>query len=417
MRRRHPSLRAVLSLLVVVIAVNIPFVMAKYAMLDQLPAIRGVRPDRLLQFAPFFVVVLAGMGLNELMKLRTTVRTPQFWPLRARPIRVGQAAFVIGLGAVAVLNLIDKADHAVQWVRDGSYERNFGSPVLEEFAEEHPAGTNPFRVGSYQMHGAIAAGYGLETVDGKLTIVPNRYREFWGLVIARYLEKDQRKHELFWGTSSGSVLSLFDETPSAQVIFADNYNLEMLSLAGARYLFSRDQIVDQRLVPIHEPPAPWNSMGRREKIRTAIRENFTGRELLYIYKNESALPRAFVVGEVTVFEGKEALLEALASADISTLRSMAFFNVDDIEGVTLNLSVGGGNAAIRRYDSDVLEVDVSSEGAALLVITNSFAKFWKCYVDDRETKILPAYHAFWGIPIPAGARTVKCTYSPPYRLF
>lgn len=409
--------RSVLLFGVLVIALGIPFLVGKYALLDILPAMRGLRPDRLLVFAPLALSIIAGAGLNVLKLSGVTWQLPRFRPMHGRRLPVMSAAFIAGLVLILGVSLWDKALRAEAWIRDGSFARSFHSPVLQTFAAEHPLGNDPYRVASFQMHGAIAATYGFETADGKLTIAPNRYREFWGKVIERYLAKDTYKRELFWATSAGSVLSLFYDFAEPRVVFADNYNLDLLSLAGMRYVFARDELVDPRLELMRAPARPWNSLDTGEKIRTGLRENFTGRELLYIYRNTAALPRTFIVGRATVFPDKQALLTALGEADIERLRDTALFAATDVEGLAADWLGGSGRAQFRHYEADHMEIGAQTTGPSLLVITSSFTKYWTCRVNGEVKPIYPAYHAFWAIELPAGDNAVACSYDPPYAPF
>jgi len=393
---------------------SVPMLMIKFAVIDWWPAVRGVRPDRLGNFWIFPFSLISAFGIAALDKKRVfriplnksgTVVSSQF------------VAAGLGLCLIVVFNGIDKFESAKLWVRHGNYARNFQSPVIEKFAQSHPLGTKPYRVASFQMNGAIANGYGLESVDGKFTIVPNRYREYWGKVIENYLAKDQYKRELFWGTSSGSVLNLYYNWPHSSIVMAQNYNMALLSLAGMRYIFSRDELVDPDLVPIRKMEQPWNDFSTKEKIEIGLRENFTGRKHLYIYENTRAFPRAFVVGKARVFPDRKSLLTALGSADVNTLRNNIFIEMSDQDLANFNTQkTAVGSAKFLDYSSDHLKLSVKTSGSSVLVITNNFAKFWHCKRDDQAVPIFPVYSAFWGLPLVAGEQTIVCDYLPPYRV-
>jgi len=416
-RRQFKTERSVWLFGGLLIGLCVPIVIAKYALLDVLPAVRGLRPDRLLVFSSLVFSLIAGAGVSGLQSIGYQFQLPRFRPFSGQRLSVQSTALIIGLILILGVSAWEKASRLDSWVRDGSYTRNFLSPVLQRFADDHPIGQDPYRVASFQMHGAIAIAYGFETVDGKGTMVPNRYREFWGKVIEKYLAKDTYKRELFWATSAGSVLSLFYNFAEPRVVFADNYNLDLLSLAGMRFVFARDELVDERLEPVRTADRPWNSLDTRGKIETGIRENFSGRELLYIYRNTAAFPRAFIAANAMVYPDKQALLTALGKADAGDLRQSVLFAAPDVDGLKLDRLGGSGTAAFQYYEADRMDLQVQTDGPALLVITNSFTKFWTCQVNGQTVAIYPAYHTFWAVRVPAGNSAVTCSYEPPYALF
>lgn len=411
--QRQTAFGRILFFAALLLFASIPILMFKYAVIDWLPAVRGVRPDRLSAFLAFPFSLLAAFGIAAINPKRV-FRNPL--GKRGAPLNARTAAAGFGFFLIFVFNGFDKFESAEAWVRYGTYARNFQSPVIQEFSKSHASANAPFRVASFQMSGAIANAYGLESVDGKFTIVPNRYREFWGKVIEKYLARDQYKRELFWGTSSGSVLNLFYNWPHPRIVVADNYNMALLSLAGMRYIFSRDELIDPDLVAIRKMDRPWNDFGRTEKAWIGIRENFTGRKLLYIYENTQAFPRAFVVGDARIFPDRTSLLAALGSAKVDMLRKQVFVEAKDVKipGVR-NLNNEAGTVEFLEYSADRLKILAKTSGNSILVVTNSFTKFWECKRDEKAVTIFPAYSAFWGISLAAGEQIVTCDYQPPYR--
>jgi hypothetical protein len=413
--QRQPGVARVALFAAVILFASIPILAIKYAVIDWLPSVRGVRSERLGIFWTFPFSVLAAFGIAALDSKRVFRN-----PFSKRGALVNSRLMVAGIGffLIFVFNGFDKFESAKAWVRYGTYARNFQSPVIKEFAETHSGNNNPYRVASFQMSGAIANAYGLESVDGKFTIAPNRYREFWGKVIEKYLARDQYKRELFWGTSSGSVLNLFYNWPHSSVVVADNYNMALLSLAGMRYIFSRDELIDPDLVEIRKMDRPWNDFSTIEKAWIGIRENFTGRKHLYIYENVGAFPRAFIVGNVRLFPDRKSLLAALGLANVETLRQEVFVESDQAKLFDVdNLNNVGGTVKFLKYSSDHLKLFAKTSGKSLLVITNNFAKFWQCKRNGEAVMIFPAYSAFWGIPLIAGEQTITCDYRPAYRIF
>jgi hypothetical protein len=412
--KRHHGFGRILILTALVIFASLPILMVKFAVIDWLPEVRGVRPHRLGSYWIFPFSLLSAFGIAALNS-KHVFRNPL--SKRGATVNTLMAAAGIGFLLIFIHNGFNKFESAKAWVRYGTYARNFQSPVIAEFAKSRSGVNTPFRVASFQMSGAIANAYGLESVDGKFTMVPNRYREFWGKVIEKYLAKDQYKRELFWGTSSGSVLNLFYNWPHPRIIVAENYNMALLSLAGMRYIFARDELIDPDLVAIRSMDRPWNDHSRNEKAWIGIRENFTGRKLLYIYENIRAFPRAFVVGEARIFPDRKSMLAALGSANVKMLRKQVFMEARDAKTLNVNkLNNEAGTVEFLEYSADRLKLLANSSGNSILVITNNFTKYWECYRNDEAVPIFPAYSSFWGISLIAGEQTITCDYRPPYRI-
>ena len=72
---------------------------------------------------------------------------------------------------------------------------------------------------------------------------------------------------------------------------------------------------------------------------------------------------------------------------------------------------------MEDYTPDRIVLRVAAKGRTALVVSNTFSPFWRCTVDGIETRILPAYGTFWGVPIGPGEHRVEFRYDPPYRLF
>ena len=408
---RSSSFRKVLAFAVTVFAASFVLILLKFAIIDVLPQVRGVRADRLTNATSLPLALLGAFGVDVLSRWLRGAGSHRSLPA----ILVNRGAMLVAVALFIGISLIGKAERAEAWLRDGSYKRNFGSPVLRELADQTLSERAPFRVASFQMHGAVANGYGFETADGKYTLGLNRYRLFWGQVTAPYLERDDYKRELFWATSGGGVLSLFSDEAAATVDFASDYRIHLLSLVGTRYIFSRDRLVAPGLREIRSSDVAWNDLTDMQKARVALRENFEGRTLLYIYENVNALPRAFVVGSATVLPTSDALFDRLGESTLDELTDAVLFSQQDVGNQGFDDLGGSGSATFEEYGADHLRLLVSTDGPAILVITNTFVPYWSCTVDGEATPLLAAYGTFWSVRVPSGNSEVACRYTAPYR--
>ena len=134
-----------------------------------------------------------------------------------------------------------------------------------------------------------------------------------------------------------------------------------------------------------------------------------------IYRNEAALPRAFVVAEARCLDSAEVLKLVRART------------VDFRRGVLLtdcsNATPGGdrslhgdasspGTAQIERYGADRVVISAESERGGYLVLTDSWFPGWTATVDGRATRVERADHAFRAVKLGPGRHEVDFHYAP-----
>jgi len=196
--------------------------------------------------------------------------------------------------------------------------------------------------------------------------------------------------------------------------------LNLVSLANGRYIVSRTKLTDHQLIDLNlgQPEKPWESLTKFEKVKINARENFTGRTNLYVYENTDVLPRFRYVEKVVVKKAESEVIDTLGKMPVSQLSNTML--VDNraakiLGGIKDNYAAGELKIVKLSADKIVLEVGVS--GDAMLVVANSFSKFWKCRIDGVETPIIPAYATFLGVSVPEDAKKIEFSYEPPYAIF
>lgn len=156
----------------------------------------------------------------------------------------------------------------------------------------------------------------------------------------------------------------------------------LASLAGIEYLVSHE--------PLHGP-------GLAEIHRGQVR----------VYRNESALPRAQVVGAYRVIPDPEERLRYLRGSDFDPRREVV------LEAPPGTVAEGGeGRARVIRYLDDEVSVQVEAPAGGLLVLADTEYPGWRAWVDGQAAPILRANHVFRAVPLPAGAREVIFRYAP-----
>jgi uncharacterized membrane protein YfhO len=71
-----------------------------------------------------------------------------------------------------------------------------------------------------------------------------------------------------------------------------------------------------------------------------------------------------------------------------------------------------GNAAIKLYRNNQVQIDAQLSAPGILVLTDAFYPGWAVRVDGKEQKILRANYLFRGVELPAGNHKVEFIYDP-----
>ncbi len=127
-----------------------------------------------------------------------------------------------------------------------------------------------------------------------------------------------------------------------------------------------------------------------------------------VYRKDSALPRAYLVGRV------EVIADSLA---VSRLLSPQF-DAAQVAQLPEPLPAGvtvqplGQLASVRWLARSNTEqrLQVETDRPALLVVLDNYYKAWHAQVDGRDVPLLRANHTFRAIPVPAGRHEVAMRY-------
>ena len=376
----------------------------------------GFQTDRFYLLAPFFAVLAGAYGLYLLRQLGI----PRRWIFaddspNEKKLNVSTILCIISICFLVVASLGIKFQHYRSWEHGARYATMYENPDLQQIALD--ADSSPFRVASiaHNIHPAYANAYGLETVDGYVGLYPQRYQDFWGKVIEPLTSKDEQQYNYFHGW--GNRIYLFspsngDFNRIEDVPFSDYYDLDLLSLANARYIISDLPLSDEHLELLPS---------QIEKEDTGVRSLIDRIQLirhLYIYENENCLPRFFLCGSVAIFDDSTQLLEAMADADVDSLRNTVFVEEKYVSNTTFEqIGLVQGEIVMERYSPDRIDLSVSLDKPGILVISNSYNPYWTCKVNGIDQDIFPAYHTFMGVFLSAGESIVELEYCPPYWSF
>jgi hypothetical protein len=137
-------------------------------------------------------------------------------------------------------------------------------------------------------------------------------------------------------------------------------------------------------------------------------------EGVHIYENPTPLPRAYVVHRTRV-AGPEGAL-ALLEEDTFDFRSSVVLESPLTADHTAELAMTPENSnscvEIVRYEPNRVELEVKTDHAGLLVLTDPYYPGWRATVDREDASIHRVNHDLRGVFVPAGTHDVIFTFRP-----
>jgi hypothetical protein len=182
----------------------------------------------------------------------------------------------------------------------------------------------------------------------------------------------------------------------------------MFDLLGVRYILAGSA----RLSLIDDATSQFNRLGEQDGVT--------------VYRNNKAIPRAFMATEVHRVESMDAALLYLQSlghrlangttrVDRFDPEREAVVEAENLPEPLQNSSLTNGGsrpATIVSYAPDHIQVDVPAGSPGLLVLTDTFYPGWVATVNGRSAAILPTDVAFRGLTLGPEAATVVFRYRP-----
>jgi hypothetical protein len=130
-------------------------------------------------------------------------------------------------------------------------------------------------------------------------------------------------------------------------------------------------------------------------------------EGLGIYARPHPQPHVFLAREVKTIADRERRLSALVDPHFDSETAILEEDV-----AALGPVLGRGTCQFARPRAGALDIGVSVDGAALLVVSETSMPGWHAEVDGIWTRVLTVDHALMGIPVPRGEHKVRLVYDP-----
>jgi len=133
---------------------------------------------------------------------------------------------------------------------------------------------------------------------------------------------------------------------------------------------------------------------------------FAGDPEVNVYRNQMALPRAFVVHRAIVASDHNDAWARIHQPDFDPATTVVLEG-----GVPLDLAPGAqASVEVARYDPNALEIEVNSEADGYLFLSDPFYPGWRAELDGEPVPILRANYAFRAVAVPAGSHSVTMAF-------
>lgn len=131
---------------------------------------------------------------------------------------------------------------------------------------------------------------------------------------------------------------------------------------------------------------------------------------VWIYRNDRAAPRAFVVDRVEEVPSVGAAL-AWVKEHPERLRDTAVLD----QPLPMRLERGaaeGSTVSIRAYEPTAVSLAVTTPGAVVLVVSDTHYPGWQARIDGQAAPIYRTHGVFRAVVVPAGVHRIDFRYEP-----
>lgn len=169
-------------------------------------------------------------------------------------------------------------------------------------------------------------------------------------------------------------------------ILLSNYNSKLIDLLNVKYIITApDKLIEDKRFQLV----------------------YTGS--IRIYKNNSCLPRAFLVPCAITLKSKNEVFEMLSDSKFDPTRKAI---LEDKAPVTKCTDNKDSLVQIISYRPNQVDIITKMQDEGFLVLTDSYYPGWQVYVDGKKDKIYRAYYALRAVYLPEGKHKVQFVYRP-----
>lgn len=130
---------------------------------------------------------------------------------------------------------------------------------------------------------------------------------------------------------------------------------------------------------------------------------------VYIYRNQTYLPRAFIIPNAEVVPSDEMTLQILKSKNFDPKNLLT---LDAVPGISLINKRTAGNVWYQRINANKISLRVNLSDSGFLFLSEVWYPGWKVYESGKELKLLRADYTFMAIPLKKGIHAITIVYNP-----
>ena len=127
-----------------------------------------------------------------------------------------------------------------------------------------------------------------------------------------------------------------------------------------------------------------------------------------VYRNQAAMPRAFVVHRALVADNHEDAWARIHQEDFDPATTVVLEG-----GQPLDIQPDAeAQVRVVRYEPNRLEIELEAGAEGYLFLSDPFYPGWEAALDGEPAALLRANYAFRAVAVPAGRHTVTMTFRP-----
>lgn len=172
---------------------------------------------------------------------------------------------------------------------------------------------------------------------------------------------------------------------STRIPIIDVINPKMLDLLNVKYIITEEEFSDERY-----------SLDFKQ-------DDYN------VYSNKESLPRAYVVPNAIVLKNKDEILETLSGQDFD---NKEYIIIEEFGEWNLENKGTFKEAKVSYYSPHNIIVDIEMDNPGYLVLSETWYPGWKAYDNGEEIKLLRVNHVLRGAYIKEGEHQVKISYEP-----
>lgn len=126
-----------------------------------------------------------------------------------------------------------------------------------------------------------------------------------------------------------------------------------------------------------------------------------------LYKNNMAMPRTALFYDLEVIQDGKDIIKRLYNNDFDFRKKIILE-----EKINTDITEGTGSARIVMYTPNKIKIEVNTSSFAFLFLSDNYYPGWRAKVNGKEEKIYRADYTFRAVLVPKGNSVVELQYNP-----